>query len=72
MPDGIIIIRNPRRVVLDALAAVPTSDIAEEDLDQFTECLAKGEDSQRGWTKGEARFMQKHLPPSQRRDDWYE
>lgn len=70
MGGPIIIPTNPRRAVFDAVAAVPTSEVAEGDVDQFNECLQKAFTV--GWTPGEARFMQKHLPPSQRREDWRE
>lgn len=70
MAGPIIIPKNPRRVVFDPLAETPTTNVQEDDLEQFNECLQKAFTV--GWSPGEAKFMQKHLPPELRRADWAE
>lgn len=59
---GIIIPRNPRRVVLEA---VSSAQVDEEDQALFNECMQKADTI--GWTEAEAHFMLKHL-----KKNWHE
>lgn len=71
MGGPIIIPKNPRRVgVFDKLEVLQPGVVKDDDFEQFNELMQKAYTV--GWSPGEAKFMQKHLPPHERRDDWAE